>query len=250
MSSSAISLITFMVVFGGAMLGMVLPSILPQYHWDTDSKDVVRLGMALVATMAALVLGLLIASAKSSLDTQNTELTEMSSRIVLLDRALAFCGLEAKEARDGLRSSIARTLDMVSSKDAGPTSGVQLFEDSEFLYHAIEKISPMNDEQRSMKAQALSILLSLAQTRRLIAQQSVNSVPLPLLIALCFWLAIIFTSFGLFAPRNTTVVASLLVSALSVSSAIFLIVQMYSPYSGPIRVSSAPLRAALTHLGQ
>ena len=94
------------------------------------------------------------------------------------------------------------------------------------------------------------MMLSLGQTRWLIEEQRVNSVPLPLLIVLTFWLAIIFTSFGLFAPRKAAAVVSLLISALSVSGAIFLIVQMYSPYAGPIRVSSAPLRAALTYLGQ
>jgi Protein of unknown function (DUF4239) len=250
MSSVAISLIAFMVVCAGAVLGMTLPSILPQHHLDADSRDAVKLGMALVSTMVALVLGLLIGSAKSSLDTQNSELTEMSSRIVLLDRVLVFYGPETREARDDLRRSIARTLDMVSTKQANHTSGVDLFTDSESLYDAVEKLSPKNDAQSLIKAQALSILLSLGETRWLIAEQSVNSVPLPLLIVLTFWLAIIFTSFGLFAPRNATVVASLLVSALSVSGAIFLIVQMYSPYAGLIRVSSAPLRAALTHLGQ
>jgi membrane-bound ClpP family serine protease len=82
------------------------------------------------------------------------------------------------------------------------------------------------------------------------AEQRVNSVSSPLLIVLLFWLTIIFTSFGLFAPRNATVVVSLLVSALSVSGAVFLILEMYSPYAGLIHVSSAPLRAALTHLSK
>ncbi|MGC2735444.1 MAG: hypothetical protein WA212_16240 [Candidatus Acidiferrales bacterium] len=250
MGSIGISLITFMIICGGAVLGMALPSILPQHSLDADSRDAVKLGMALVSTMVALVLGLLIGSAKSSLDTQNAELTEMSSRIVLLDRLLALYGPETKEARDDLRGYIARVLDMVSTKEADGTSGVDLFPDNKSLYDEIEKLSPKDDAQSSIKIQALSILLSLGQTRWLIAAQSVNSVPLPLLIVLTFWLAIVFTSFGLFAPRNATVVVSLLISALSVSGAIFLIVQMYSPYAGLIRVSSAPFRAALTYLGQ
>ena len=246
MSSIAVSLITFVFVFGGAMLGMALRSILPQRHLDADSRDVVKLGMALVATMCALVLGLLIGSAKSSLDTQNTELTEMSSSIVLLDRVLAHYGPETKEAREKLRSSVVSALNMLPTH----TSPVESSSNNEVLYDTIEQLSPKDDEQRSVKAQALSILLSLGQTRWLIAEQRVNSVPLPLLVVLIFWLAIIFTSFGLFAPRNLTVVASLLVSALSVSGAIFLILEMYSPYDGLIHVSTAPLRAALTHLGQ
>ncbi len=179
MGSIGISLITFMIICGGAVLGMALPSILPQHSLDADSRDAVKLGMALVSTMVALVLGLLIGSAKSSLDTQNAELTEMSSRIVLLDRLLALYGPETKEARDDLRGYIARVLDMVSTKEADGTSGVDLFPDNKSLYDEIEKLSPKDDAQSSIKIQALSILLSLGQTRWLIAAQSVNSVPLP-----------------------------------------------------------------------
>ncbi len=232
------------------MLGMTLRSILPPRHFDADSKDVVKLGMGLVATLAALVLGLLTASAKSSLDTQNTELTEMSSKIVMLDRVLAHYGPDAQEARIQLRRAIVGTLDLGASTDEAHASRLEPPADREGLYDSIEKLPSTGDEQRFIKSQAMSILMSLGQTRWLIMEQRVSAVPVPLLIVLVFWLSIIFTSFGLFAPRNITVVVSLLVSALSVSGAIFLILEMYSPYSGLIRVSTAPLREALTHLGR
>ncbi|HKN73851.1 MAG TPA: hypothetical protein VJW94_01640 [Candidatus Acidoferrum sp.] len=250
MSSIAISLITFAFVFGGALLGITLRAVLPQEHLRDESKDVVKLGVGLIATMAALVLGLLIASAKSSFDTQNTEVTEASSRIVLLDRVLAHYGPEAKEARDSLRSAVARILDSVSAKDVPDPSQLKSSAGVEVVYDKIQLLSPMDDAQRSIQAQALSIAIGLLQTRWLVTEQRVNSVSLPLLTVLIFWLTIIFISFGLFAPRNATVVVSLLISALSVSGAIFLILEMYSPYRGVIRVSSAPLRAALAHLGQ
>ena len=246
MSSIAISGVTFACVFGGALLGMALRAVLPQNHVTADSRDVVKLGMALVATLAALVLGLLIASAKSSFDMQNVELTEMSSRVVLLDRVLAHYGPEAKEVRIELRSSVVHTLDTLFSKDASQLESTR----GEILYDEIQGLSPKTDAQRSVQAQALSTVLALAQTRWLIAEQRVNSVSVPLLIVLIFWLTIIFTSFGLFAPRNATVVVSLLVSALSVSGAVFLILEMYAPYEGLIHVSSAPFRAAFMRLGQ
>jgi hypothetical protein len=246
MSSIAISLITFAFVFGAALLGMVLRAVLPQDDFNADSRDVVKLGMGLVATMAALVLGLLIASAKSSFDMQNVELTEMSSRVVLLDRVLAHYGPEAKEARAELRDSVVHTLEILNSKDASQLESTK----GELLYDKIQGLTPQTDAQRSMQAQALSTILALAQTRWLMVEQRVNSVSVPLLTVLIFWLTIIFSSFGLFAPRNVTVVVSLLVSGLSVSGAIFLILEMYSPHAGLIHVSSAPLRAALTRLGQ
>jgi len=235
MSSIAISGVTFACVFGGALLGMALRAVLPQNHVTADSRDVVKLGMALVATLAALVLGLLIASAKSSFDMQNVELTEMSSRVVLLDRVLAHYGPEAKEVRIELRSSVVHTLDTLFSKDASQLESTR----GEILYDEIQGLSPKTDAQRSVQAQALSTVLALAQTRWLIAEQRVNSVSVPLLIVLIFWLTIIFTSFGLFAPRNATVFVSLLISALSVSGAVFLILEMYAPYEGLIHVSSA-----------
>ncbi|MFZ3217009.1 MAG: hypothetical protein WA192_13210, partial [Candidatus Acidiferrales bacterium] len=148
------------------------------------------------------------------------------------------------------RSAVLRSFDWVSSKDAAGASQFEPSIDGEALYDKIQGLSPKDDVQRSVQAQALSIAVGLGQTRWLIAEQRVNSVSTPMLIVLIFWLTIIFISFGLFAPRNATVVVSLLVSALSVSGAICLILEMYAPYAGLIRVSSAPLRAALTHLGQ
>jgi hypothetical protein len=235
MSSIAISLVTFAFVFGGALLGMALRAVVPQNDLIADSRDVVKLGMGLVATMAALVLGLLIASAKSSLDMQSVELTEMSSKVVLLDRVLAHYGPEAKDVRIELRSSVVHTLDTLFSQDASQLESTK----GEILCDEIQGLSPKTDAQRSVQAQALSTILALAQTRWLIAEQRVNSVSVPLLIVLIFWLTIIFTSFGLFAPRNATVFVSLLISALSVSGAVFLILEMYAPYEGLIHVSSA-----------
>jgi hypothetical protein len=250
MSSLEISFITLAIVFGGALLGIGLRAVLPQSELSGESREVVKLGVGLIATMAALVLGLLIASAKSSFDTQNAELTEMSSKVILLDRILAHYGPDAKEARDILRSSVAGALESLSSKDASISNQFGSSASGEVLYDKVQGLLPKDDAQRAIQAQALNILVGLGQTRWLVAAQRGNSVSVPMLVVLVAWLTIIFISFGLFAPRNVTVVVSLLVSALSVSCAIFLILEMYSPYAGLIQVSSAPLRAALTHLGQ
>jgi hypothetical protein len=250
MSSLEISLVTTAVVFAGALLGIALRAVLPQSQLSGESREVVKLGVGLIATMAALVLGLLIASAKSSFDTQNAELTDMSSKIVLLDRILAHYGPDAKEARDVLRSSVVGALDSLSTETISVPSQSGSSSKGEVLYDQIQGLSPKDDAQRSMQAQALSIMVGVGQTRWLLAAQKSNSVSVPMLVVLVAWLTIIFISFGLFAPPNVTVVASLLVSALSVSGAIFLILELYSPYAGLIHVSGAPLRAALAHLGQ
>jgi hypothetical protein len=251
MSSIAISSITFGFVLGGVLLGGALRAALPEHHLDSDSKDTVKVGMGLVATMAALVLGLLIASAKSSYDTQNSELTDLSSKVVLLDRVLAHYGPESKEARDQLRNSVVRALDQMWLKDRTGLSQLEPSSTaSEVLYDKIQALSPKDDAQRSIQSQALSIAIGLGQIRWLMYEQRVNSVSAPMLIVLVFWLTALFISFGLFAPRNATVVATLVVSALSVSGAIFLILEMYTPYAGLIRISDIPLRTALSNLGQ
>jgi hypothetical protein len=247
MSATTISLIVFACVFGGALLGILLHAVLPQQHLSNESKDIVKLGMGLVGTMAALVLGLLVASAKGSYDAQSAELTQMSANIALLDRALALYGPETKEARNLLRGAVARVLDQMwsSASLSVPTAA-----GGEILYEKIQGLSPKNDTQRSLQGQALSMAVDLGKTRWLMYEQATTSVSMPLVIVLVCWLTAIFISFGLFAPFNATVVASLLVSALSVSGAIFLILEMYTPYAGLVQISDAPLRAALAHLGQ
>jgi hypothetical protein len=251
MSSTTISLIVFACVFGGALLGIFLHAVLPQHHLSNESKDIVKLGMGLVGTMAALVLGLLVASAKGSYDTQSAELTQMSANIALLDRVLANYGPETKEARALLRGVVVRILDQMWSKDGTSTSSsAPTSAGGEILYDKMQGLSPKNDTQRSLQSQALSMAMDLGKTRWLMYEQATTSVSIPLLVVLVLWLAAIFISFGLFAPFNGTVVASLFVSALSVSGAIFLILEMYTPYAGLIQLSSAPLRAALAHLGQ
>ena len=251
MSSLSISTIAFACVFGGALLGIALRAALPEHHLSADSKDVVKLGMGLVATMAALVLGLLIASAKTSYDTQSTEVTELSAKVILLDRVLAHYGPETKEARTLLRGLVVRALDRMWSKDrTGSSQAEPQTTGADLLYDKVQGLSPKDDMQRSLQAQALTMMKGLVETRWLMYEQGVTPFSTPLLVVLVMWLTFLFISFGVLGPPNATVVASLFVSALSVSGAVLLILEMYSPYTGLMQVSSAPLRAALAHLGQ
>ena len=252
MSPIVISCIIFACVFGGALLGMLLRKLLPEHHLDADSKSVVNLGMALIGTMSALVLGLLIASAKSSFDAQKGEFTQMSANVVQLDRILARYGPETKEARNMLRRA-ALSLDLNWSEDTSRSaswdSSATRAAGASF-YEKIQELAPHNDFQRSLQGQALQIAFDLGKARSLLLEQAGSSIPTPFLVVLVFWLAVIFTSFGLFAPYNATVVATLFVCALSVSGAIFLILELDSPFAGLIQISDIPLRDAIAHLGQ
>ncbi len=251
MNSIVIGLIVFVCVFGGALLGMFLSTRLPEHHRTGGSKDVVIMGMGLIGTMTALVLGLLVASAKSFYDTQSTELTEMSAEIVLLDRVLAHYGPETKDVRDLLHGAVARTLDLLWPQDSRQhPQAVPTAAGGEIILDKIQELSPKSDTQRSLQAQALNMAIDLGKMRWLMFEQGSSSISMPLLLMLVFWLAIIFTSFGLYAPRNATVMTTLFLCALAVAAAIFLILEMYAPFRGLIQISSAPLRSALAHLGQ
>ena len=247
----AISLITFACVFGGALVGNFPRAVLPEHHLSTESKDVVKLGMGLIATMTALVLGLLIATAKDSYDTQRSGLTQVSVNVVFLDRAMAHYGPETKEARDLLRSSVVRVIDQIwPEAGSRPAQLAPMAAGGDVLYDKIQALSPQNEAQRSLQAKALSISIDIGQARWLMFQRMSSSIPVPFLVVLVFWLTIIFVSFGLFASPNATVIAVLLLCALSVASAIFLLLELDTPFDGLIQISSAPLRNALAHLGQ
>src|SRR5258708_951512 len=214
MSSITVSLIVFACIFGGALLGIFLHRSLPQHHLAADSKDIVKLGMGLVGTMAALVLGLLVASAKGSYDAQSAELTQMSANIALLDRGLALYGPETKETRALLRGAVTRILDQMWSKDGASSAPTVAPSGGEILYEKIQALSPKNDMQRSLQGAELSIVVDIGKTGCLMYAQQATSVSIPLLVVLMLWLSVIFISFGLFAPLNATGHSGLFVAAL------------------------------------
>ena len=251
MSSTAISFIVLASVFGGALAGMLLRRSLPKEHLSPDTKETVKLGMALVSTMSALVLGLLVSSAKTFYDTQSAELNQMSADIVALDRLLAHYAPETKEAREELRVAAIRNLDRLWPQERTRTSEQPVSDKPrEYLLDEIEALSPKDDKQRSLEAQGLNLAVSIGRIRWLMYEQSNASFSRPLLVVMVLWLILVFVSFGLFAPRNLTAVASLFAAASAVSGAIFVILDMYMPFTGLIQISSAPLRSALDNLGQ
>ena len=250
MNPVAISSIIFVCIFGASLLGLFLRATLPENHLNPQSQDIVKLGMGLVGTMTALLLGLLVASAKSSYDTQKSELTQMSANVILLDRVLAHYGPESKGARNILRGSVVATLNRIWPSDGAQAPNSAPSRGGEILYDKIQELVPHNEAQRSLQTQALTMTINLGQMRWLLFEQGGSSLSSPFLVILVFWLSMIFLSFGLFAPRNLTVIATLLVCALSVSSALFLLMELDQPLHGLVQIPSAPMRHVLELLGQ
>ncbi len=251
MGAMIISWIVFACVFGGALLGMLIRTFVPEHHLSPESKDIVKLGMGLIATMAALLLGLLVSSTKGSYDTQKSELTAMSAKIIVLDRLLAHYGPETKEARDLLRRAVVSVLNQTWPENSSrPAQSEPPAAWTQALHDKIQALGPQNEAQRSLRAQALSLIIDLGQMRWLMFEQSGSSISMVFLVVVVFWLTIIFVSFGLYGRPNATVIVTLFLCALSVSGALFLILELDQPFDGLVQIPSAPLRDALARLGK
>lgn len=253
MNSTVIGLISVACIFSGAALGLALQKALPPHHLNKDSHEIIKLGAGMIATLTALVLGLLVSSAKSSFDTISDGITQSGAKIILLDRVLAQYGPETKTLRDQLRRGLAASIENVWPRQRTGVPDLSAYERAngiELLQAALRELAPKDDAQRQLLTQARQLAAELSETRWLLIEQAQSVLPLPFLIVLLFWLTMLFASFGLFSPRNATVITVLFLCACSVSAAIFLILEMNHPVTGMIKVSNAPLLKALEHLGQ
>lgn len=248
-TSVAVAVVIFCCLFVGALLGMALRAIIPKDHLDADTRDLIKLGVGLIGTMSALVLGLLVASTKGAYDTEKSELAQIAGNVILLDRVLAHYGSEAADVRAALRTTIAAMVGGDGSKKgleqlghAGPMRG-------EVVFDRLQDLVPHTDTQRDLLSQAKSLAISLGQTRWLLFAQSGTSISPPFLIIVVFWLTVLYLSFGLFAPANGTAFVTLLISAASVAGAMFLILDLDHPFSGIMQIPDTPLRNALAVLG-
>ena len=247
MSTLAISLVAFAFVFGGALLGM--HATLPEGHLREDAKDVIRLSSGLIGTMAALVLGLLIASAKTSYDARNTQIKQITADTILLDGLLEHYGPEAHILRVGLRNAIPAMVDRIwSEHENGKSEPFKATAEGQALVDKIHELKPDTEPKRALQLQILNAAAELEKTRLSLFAQAHRSIPMPFLAILIFWLTIIFASFGLFARASPIVIITFFVSTLSVAGAIFLILEMDQPLSGLLQISSQPLRYALAPL--
>lgn len=253
MSSVLAGAIVFVLTFLGAQLGMWLSAALPKHHLDDQSKDSIRAGIGLIATMTALVLGLITASAKSSYDTVETDVRTTATEILTLDRLLARYGTETGGIRASLKASVQQRVDMIwpqgPSRRAQVDAAVSLAV-PEALLEQIRALTPHNASQQAIQSRALELAESLLKVRWMVVAEAKKAIPLPFLGILLFWLTFTFTGFGLFAPRNLTVIAVQFVCALSVSSALFLVLEMDEPFDGLLKVSAEPMRYALAHIGR
>ena len=253
MGSILIGGAVFACLVAATLIGMGLRARLPEHHLDAASKDVIRLATAIVGTLSALALGLLIASAKTDFDSADAELRSSVARVVLLDRILAQYGEETSDARGRLHELIeTRLKSSWSGRNEGqaPVDPYDVSQTVEPVQVAIRALTPANEAHRTLQSRALVVSGEIAEAHWMTVETGTEGLPTAFLVILVFWLAWLFATFGLQAPPNLTVVCIILVCAVSVAGAVFLIVDMAHPYIGVIHVSDEPLKSALASIGE
>ena len=251
MNTEVISLIIFGCVVGAVFIGRIVSRLLPAEHLSADTKDTVKLAMGLLATMSALLLGLLVASAKGSYDKARGDVIQMAAKVVFLDRVLTGYGPEALEVRAGLRKILEEMAHRMQPPKANtPVNLAPNTQAGNAIYLAIQHLTPHDEMQRNLKAQATTLAVELGQLRTLLVAESISSISKPLLIVVGCWLVVIFLSFAVIAPRNATATTALMISALSAAAAIFLILELDRPFSGVLRISNEPMLNVLSQLAK
>lgn len=234
------------------MLGMLIQGFLPEHHLKPESKDSVKLGAGLIATMAALVLGILVGAAKGSFDSVNTSITQASARYLYIDRLLASYGPETKPIREDIRTSVERIVERIWPEESkgGPQGAVPVSSDMEAILLKMHALPEDTPTKAMTKNEALKSAHELLLYRWLVVEQGQSTLPPILLGVLLFWLTALNLTYGIFAPRNATVVTVLLVCALSVACALFVIEELDRPLTGLIKVPSTPFHEALQFLAK
>ncbi|MCI0499966.1 MAG: DUF4239 domain-containing protein [Planctomycetales bacterium] len=252
MSAWVIGIGAFVCVLGGAVAGLLLRNTLPDHHLTGDSRDAVKMGSGLIATLCALVLSLLVSSAKNSFDEMGAAISQGSAKLIMLDRTMVRYGPETEPIRQMLRSLVAEQIKICWPEQAAEIDKLA-FETppaAEAVMVEMLGLTPQNDWQRMFQSEAVQLCREILQVRWLTIERAQLSLPPVFYLILLSWLVILFGSIGLCAPSNKTVLTVLIVCAISVGGAVFLIEEMNRPLSGLVKVSGDPLLRAVEHIGR
>lgn len=243
-----ISIFSFLSIFGGALIGMQVALRLPEKHLSSETRTAVSVSMAVIGSLSGLVLSLLLATENTSFRGRADAVSDLAVSIVKLNRALVRYGPEASAARATLVQYVHFKINSLASSTDDGGLGLTALYTLESLDDQITQLHPETERNRHVQARALQFVDAIADTRWLLVSKASTALPGPFLILLIFWLALLFASFGLFAPRNGTVVFILLLCALAISGGILMILELGTPTQGIIRVPILPLQNALVEI--
>jgi len=253
MSAPLIAFIIFAFMLSGIAVGSYLRVVLPDDHRQSDSKDILMTVAGTMGMLIALIIGLLVTSAKGNFDDTTTSITQAGAKTITLDYYLSRYGPEAKEVRELLPQSVVSAIKRIwpnESRGGADLAKMEAASEMINVYDKIRELVPKNDTQKYLQTKALEIVANMMQSRWMLIEESQTNLPRVFLVVLTFWLTVLFTQFGLLAPRNKTAISALFICSLSMSGAIFLILELNNPLEGTIKVSSAPLHKALAIIGK
>ena len=250
-SNYVIGLISFAAIFGGVLIGRFAANRLPGHHLSSETQSVITVSVAVIGTLSALVLGLMITAAYSSFSARSDQVRELSVQLIRVERNLRRYGPEAIEARATLHIwAIAKMQELFPEKGKPTISSETTIQMLENVQDAVLDLTPQNERQKYLRTLCLTLSSTMIQARWSLEERTGHSTPIPFLVLLIFWLAIVFVSFGLFAPGNPTAIAALLLCSLAVSGGIALIEDLSNPHSGLIQFPLEPMRKALSEIEQ
>jgi hypothetical protein len=239
-------IVVFLILLAGALAGWTMRQRLPEHHLTDDTKSLVSVSMAVVATVSALVLGLLISNANTSFRALGGDVTTLSAQILRLDNILRRYGPDTYPARETLRQyAEQKTVDLFPDQGAD----VRLDDPSTYallqqLEDSMLELKPSNPRDQWWLDQAMALAGKIGDTRWLLVQQLGQGTPKAVLALLVFWLTLLFASFGLFAPRNFISGATLMLCALAVAGAVGMILELEKGFGGLVHISPQPMRQA------
>lgn len=246
MTPPVISLIALFFIYMSSLFGIFVRSLLPQHHLSEDSRTIIKAARSVVVGLAALTLGLLIATAKGSFDVKEAELKSGTSRMIVLNRLLLNYGDRSKAARDALKTVAENGIKVLEITNAiGRDAKILRGEGIDVLQRRLLELPEDIPGGAWIKNTALSLGNEIAVSRWKIYQNSSATVSPLFILILVFWLMAIFFSLGLIAPFNGAVLTALLMAAISMTGAILLTLELDQPYGGLIQISTEPLHMAI-----
>jgi hypothetical protein len=255
MSPEKFAFVVGLVVFAGGAVGLLLQRILPETSTTGGPRDMIGAVVGLLTLLSALVMGLLIWTAYGVYAGQNLAIQTLATKILQYDLALADYGPEANGLRFQVRHALANTIEQVWNANES---------DNEFAAHnfaaaiqslrnrgeALENLNPSTDEQKQALAAAKALDDGIGQARLQMSFALTNAVSYPLIMIVVGWATILFCGFGLMSKGHVMSLVCVIVGAIAVASAVYMILDLSSPYSGVFRASSEPLEQVLAVMGK
>lgn len=265
MTEVSTALVVFVLLLGGTGLGVLLRPLLPEEHRKHETVQLVQLVLGMLVTFAALVLSLLTTSAKSSYDTATDDMRAYAADLIQLDASLRDFGPGAEDARAALRrytaAAIASTwrqerpppgddYPRVPGAGDGELESVQLGALLASVGQRIASFEPHGRYQAALEARLGDLFARVRDTRWRLIEEAHGTLSRPFFAMLTLWLILIFLSFGLIAPHNALAFVMIALGAVSISSSVYVIVDLDTPFTGQIVIPSDSMRDALAHMNR